>query len=54
MAFTKPESFDGLGLEDLRALSEEALADAREILATDDKDLTIIQQNLGTNCLKKK
>ena len=40
MAFTKPESFDGLGLEDLRALSEEALADAREILATDDKDLT--------------
>lgn len=39
MAFEKPESLDGLSVEDLRALNDEALADGREIIAQGD-DLT--------------
>lgn len=39
MAFKKPESFDGLSVEDLRALNDEARAEGREIVASDE-DLT--------------
>lgn len=38
--FEKPESFEGLDLDALRALSAEALEEARGIMAADDADLT--------------
>jgi len=38
--FEKPETFEGLDLDALRALSAEAIADAQAIMATDDADLT--------------
>ena len=38
--FEKPETFDGLDLDALRALSAEALEEARGIMAADDADLT--------------
>jgi hypothetical protein len=38
--FKKPETFEGLDLDALRALSAEAIADAQAIMATDDADLT--------------
>lgn len=38
--FEKPETFDGLDLDALRALSAEAIADAQAIMAADDADLT--------------
>lgn len=38
--FEKPETFDGLDLDALRALSAEAIADAQAIMAADDNDLT--------------
>jgi hypothetical protein len=38
--FEKPETFDGLDLDALRALSVEALDEARALLAADDADLT--------------
>jgi hypothetical protein len=40
MAFEKPETFEGLDLDALRALSAEALEEARSIMAADDADLT--------------
>jgi hypothetical protein len=40
MAFEKPETFEGLDLDALRALSAEALEEARTIMASDDADLT--------------
>ena len=38
--FEKPETFEGLDLDALRALSAEAIADAQAIMAADDADLT--------------
>lgn len=38
--FEKPETFEGLDLDALRALSAEALEEARGIMAADDADLT--------------
>lgn len=38
--FEKPETFEGLDLDALRALSAEALKEARDIMAADDADLT--------------
>jgi len=38
--FEKPETFEGLELDALRALSAEAIADAQAIMAADDADLT--------------
>ncbi len=38
--FEKPETFEGLDLDALRALSAAALADAQAIMATDDAELT--------------
>ena len=38
--FEKPETYEGLDLDALRALSAAAIADAQAIMATDDADLT--------------
>lgn len=38
--FEKPEDLSGLDLDALRALSAEAIAEAKEIMAADDADLT--------------
>jgi hypothetical protein len=38
--FEKPETFEGISLDDLRALSEQALTEARDIMANEDADLT--------------
>src|SRR5688572_9029886 len=38
--FEKPETYEGLDVDALRALSAEALEEARSILAADDTDLT--------------
>jgi hypothetical protein len=38
--FEKPETFEGLDLDALRALSAEALEEARALMAADDADLT--------------
>jgi hypothetical protein len=38
--FKKPETFEGLDLDALRALSAEAMDEARALLAADDADLT--------------
>ena len=38
--FEKPETFDGLELDALRALSAEAIAEAQAIMAEDDDALT--------------
>ena len=40
MAFEKPETYEGLDLDALRALSAEAIADAQAIMSADDADLT--------------
>lgn len=40
MAFKKPESFDGLGVDELQKYADEALAEARELLGDDDAEVT--------------
>lgn len=40
MAFKKPESFDGLSIEDLRKLNDEALAEGRAIVSKGAENLT--------------
>lgn len=40
MAFEKPESFDGLDLVALQKLADEAMAEARQLMGTDEADLS--------------
>lgn len=40
MKFEKPESYEGLNLDELRDLSTKAMDEAREILALDDAEIT--------------
>lgn len=49
--FKKPDTFEGLDLDALRALSAEAIAEAQSILAADDKDLTDEQIERATELM---
>ena len=53
MAFKKPESFEGISIEDLRKLNDEALAEGRAIVAkgTDltDDDIALAESLMSAS-----